>query len=92
MCPAGERLAYNYTTEDKGLVVHRYVTNACRHCAIKHNCTKGKERRISRWEHEHVIDAVQADSMSIRRRCVNGARRSSIPSAQSRRGWEQPTS
>ena len=59
VCPAGERLAYYYTTEDKGLVVHRYVTNACRHCAIKHNCTKGKERRISRWEHEHIIDAVQ---------------------------------
>jgi hypothetical protein len=47
VCPAGERLAYYYTTEDKGSVVHRYVTNACRHCAIKHNCTKGKERRIS---------------------------------------------
>ena len=59
VCPAGERIAYYYTTEDKGLVVHRYVTNACRHCAIKHNCTKGKERRISRWEHEHIIDAVQ---------------------------------
>ena len=59
VCPAGERLDYYYTTEDKGLVVHRYATNACRHCAIKHNCTKGKERRISRWEHEHIIDAVQ---------------------------------
>ena len=59
VCPAGERLAYYYTTEDKGLVVHRYVTNACRHCTIKHNCTKGKERRISRWEHEQIIDAVQ---------------------------------
>ena len=59
VCPAGERLAYYYTTEDKGLVVHRYVTNACRHCGIKHSCTKGKERRISRWEHEHIIDAVQ---------------------------------
>ena len=59
VCPAGERLAYYYTTEDKGLVVHRYVTNACRHCAIKRSCTKGKERRISRWEHEHIIDAVQ---------------------------------
>src|ERR1700728_61505 len=45
VCPAGERLAYYYTTEDKGLVVHRYVTNACRHCAIKHSCTMGKERR-----------------------------------------------
>ncbi len=59
VCPAGERLTYYYTTEDKGLVLHRYVTKACRHCAIKHNCTKGNERRIKRWEHEHILDAVQ---------------------------------
>src|SRR5271165_6445840 len=59
VCPAGERLAYSYTTEEKGLVVHRYATKACRHCAIKQNCTKGKERRISRWEHEHIIEVVQ---------------------------------
>ena len=59
VCPAGERLAYSYTTEDKGLVVHCYATNACRHCAIKHNCTKGNERRIKRWEHEHIIEVVQ---------------------------------
>ena len=59
ICPAGERLAYSYTSEDKGLVVHRYATKACRHCAIKHNCTKGNERRIKRWEHEHIIEVVQ---------------------------------
>ncbi len=59
VCPAGERLAYSYMSEDKGLVVHRYVTNACRHCAIKHNCTKGNERRIKRWEHEHILEVVQ---------------------------------
>ncbi len=59
ICPAGERLAYSFTTEDKGLVLRRYLTNACQSCAIKHSCTKGKERRISRWEHEHVLDAVQ---------------------------------
>ena len=59
VCPAGEQLAYSYTTEDKGLVVHCYATNACRHCAIKHNCTKGNERRIKRWEHEHIIEVVQ---------------------------------
>ena len=39
--------------------MHRYWTNACQSCAIKHNCTTGKERRITRWEHEHVLDAVQ---------------------------------
>jgi transposase len=59
VCPAGERLTYYYTTEDKGLVQHRYVTKACRHCAIKHSCTKGNERRIKRWEHEHILELVQ---------------------------------
>ena len=59
VCPAGERLTYSYTSEEKGLVVHRYTTKACRHCAIKHNCTKGNERRIKRWEHEHIIEVVQ---------------------------------
>jgi hypothetical protein len=57
-CPAGEKLAYHYTNE-KGLVLHRYWTNACQACAIKQCCTTGKERRITRWEHEHVLEAVQ---------------------------------
>jgi transposase len=59
ICPAGDRLAYYYTTEDKGLVLRRYRTNACQDCAIKHSCTTDKERRISRWEHEHILEAVQ---------------------------------
>jgi transposase len=59
ICPAGERLIYHYTNEEKGLVLHRYWTNACQGCAIKDKCTTGKERRIRRWEHEHVLEAVQ---------------------------------
>jgi transposase len=59
ICPAGEKLAYHYTTEEKGLVLHRYWTNACQSCAIKRSCTTGKQRRITRWEHEQIIDAVQ---------------------------------
>jgi hypothetical protein len=35
ICPAGERLAYHYTTEENGLVLRRYWTNACQSCAIK---------------------------------------------------------
>ena len=34
-------------------------TKACQNCAIKNVCTTGKERRITRWEHEHVLEAVQ---------------------------------
>ena len=59
ICPAGEKLAYRYTTEENGLVLRRYWTNACQSCAIKQSCTTGKERRIARWEHEHVLEAVQ---------------------------------
>jgi transposase len=59
LCPAGERLAYHYTNEEKGLVLRRYWTNACQSCVVKQRCTTGKERRITRWEHEHVLEAVQ---------------------------------
>jgi transposase len=59
ICPAGEQLAYSFTTQEQGLILHRYLTNVCHRCAVKHRCTTGKERRITRWEHEHILDAVQ---------------------------------
>jgi transposase len=59
ICPAGERLTYRFTNQEKGLVLRRYWTNACQDCALKERCTTGKERRITRWEHEHVLEAVQ---------------------------------
>ena len=59
ICPAGERLVYRYTNEERGLTLRRYWTTACQGCAIKDQCTTGKERRITRWEHEHVLEAVQ---------------------------------
>src|SRR5438876_5170791 len=58
-CPAGEKLTYHYTNEEAGQQLRRYWTNACRHCALKARCTTGKERRITRWEHEHVLEEVQ---------------------------------
>jgi transposase len=59
ICPAGESLTYNFTTQENGLVLRRYWTRACQRCVIKHRCTTGKERRITRWEHEHILEAVQ---------------------------------
>jgi transposase len=59
ICPAGERLTYRYTNEEHGMFLRRYWTNACQGCAIKQTCTSGKERRITRWEHEHVLEAMQ---------------------------------
>jgi hypothetical protein len=39
--------------------LRRYWTNVCQSCAIKPTCTTGNERRITRWEHEHILEAVQ---------------------------------
>ncbi|HZN28699.1 MAG TPA: IS1182 family transposase [Xanthobacteraceae bacterium] len=58
-CPAGERLPYRYTNEEGGKVLRRYWTNVCPKCPIKSHCTTGPERRIARWEHEHLLEAVQ---------------------------------
>ena len=59
VCPAGEKLTYHYTNQEDGRVLRRYWTSACHTCAIKDRCTSGKERRITRWQHEHVVEAVQ---------------------------------
>ena len=59
ICPNGEPLSYHFTNEEKGRALRHYWTNACQDCAIKHLCTTGKERRIRRWEHEPVLEAVE---------------------------------
>jgi transposase len=72
-CPAGEKLKYRFTAVEQGQTLHRYWTDACRTCAIKAQCTTGRERRITRWEHEEVVEAVQErldrnpDAMRTRR-------------------------
>jgi transposase len=71
-CPAGERLKYYYTNLENGLKLRRYWTNACRPCALKSRCTTAVQRRITWWEHEHVLEAVQTrldeDPQAMRRR------------------------
>ena len=57
--PAGEKLTYRYTNEENGKTLRRYWTGACSRCPLKPQCTTGPERRITRWEHEHVLEAVQ---------------------------------
>ena len=58
-CPAGEKLRYYYTGEEKGQKIRNYWTNACRNCVLKSKCTSSPPRRIKRWEHEHILEAAQ---------------------------------
>lgn len=75
-CPAGEKLTYRYTNEEHGRTLRHYWTGACRRCPIKTQCAKEPERRIKRWEHEHVLEAVQQrldanpQAMRVRRETV----------------------
>ena len=59
-CPAGAVLPYHYSNVEKGMELRRYwSTAACLVCPIKRQCTTSKERRITRWRHEHLIEDVQ---------------------------------
>ena len=58
-CPAGERLTYRFSSVENGLNVRRYWTSACGTCSLKDRCTPSAQRRIRRWEHEDVVEAVQ---------------------------------
>lgn len=75
-CPAGQRLVWRMACRERGLVFHRYWSSNCPNCALKAQCTPSTERRVTRWEHEAVLDAMQArldqasDSMRIRRQTV----------------------
>jgi transposase len=72
ICPAGQALTYRMTTQEGDKAMRRYWTTACGSCPLKTKCTTAPERRIPRWEHEHVLEAVQArldaDPHAMRRR------------------------
>jgi transposase len=75
-CPAGERAIRRFTTVENGLTIHKYWSSACPRCPIRAQCTTGENRRIARWEHEAVMEAMQdrldrqPDIMRVRRRTV----------------------
>jgi transposase len=59
-CPAGQRAIHRFTSIENGMKLHKYWSSACPRCPIKAQCTPSDYRRITRWEHEHVLDAMQA--------------------------------
>lgn len=58
-CPAGEKLQHHYNADEDGRIMRIYLTKACSTCPLKVQCTTSNERRIKRWEHEHVVEAAQ---------------------------------
>jgi transposase len=72
-CPAGELAIKRFTTVERGMEIDIYWTSACTRCAMKAQCTTSDYRRIRRWKHEAVLDAMQErldrwpDVMRLRR-------------------------
>lgn len=58
-CPAGERAIRRFTTVEHGMTIHKYWSSACPRCPLQGQCTTSSNRRITRWEHEAVLEAMQ---------------------------------
>ncbi len=75
-CPAGEQLVWRFSTVERGLKLSKYWSSNCQQCPLKEKCTSGPERRVTRWEHEAIVDEMQArldhapEMMRIRRQTV----------------------
>lgn len=75
-CPAGQTLIWRFASVEKGMKNHRYWSSNCKDCPLKNQCTPSQQRRITRWEHQDVLDDMQArleqtpDAMRVRRSTV----------------------
>jgi transposase len=75
-CPAGSRLIWRFATVEREHLNHRYWSSNCPRCPIKERCTPSQQRRVTRWEHEASLEAMQRrldgrpDAMRIRRQTV----------------------
>ena len=75
-CPAGERAIRRFSAIEAGLVIHKYWSSSCPRCPLKTQCTTSSYRRITRWEHEHILEAMQRrldrkpGAMTLRRRTI----------------------
>ncbi len=61
VCPAGQRLTYRFDSMEHGKRLWVYMTYQCSSCALQAKCTTANARRIKRWEHEHRLEAADAE-------------------------------
>jgi len=59
VCPAGSRLIWRFSTTERGTLIHKYWSSDCPRCALKDQCTPSTYRRVTRWEHEAVLEEMQ---------------------------------
>jgi hypothetical protein len=75
-CQASERLIRRFSTVERGLKLSKCCNSNCQQCSLKEVRTPGPQRRVTRWEHEAVLEEMQArldhapEMMRIRRQTV----------------------
>ncbi|MGA8772327.1 MAG: IS1182 family transposase [Rhodomicrobium sp.] len=76
-CPAGASLTKGAVRSDRRDNIDQYRNlTACLTCSLKPRCTPDRVKRVKRWQHEGVLDNMQArldrmpDAMTIRRQTV----------------------
>jgi hypothetical protein len=76
-CSAGECLTFRFTYQKDHRLMRAYETSACSGCPLRSKCMDKEKgyRRISRWEHEHLIEEMedrlrQHPEMMKKRRCL----------------------
>jgi hypothetical protein len=75
-CPAGSWLKWRFARMEDGHLINRYWSSDCPRCAIKAQCTPSDYRRVSRYEHEASLEAMQRridlrpEVMRVRRQTV----------------------
>ena len=75
-CPAGQSLIWRFASVENDMKLHRYWSSNCKGCPLKEKCTPSAQRRVTRWDHQDVLDEMQArleqspDAMRIRRSTV----------------------
>jgi transposase len=75
-CPAGQALIWRFASIEDGMKNHRYWSSNCKGCPLKEKCTPSPNRRVTRWEHQDLLDDMQTrleqtpDAMRVRRSTV----------------------
>jgi transposase len=76
-CPAGQKLTKGLGRSDrKDDIDHYRHLTACFTCSLRPSCTPDKLKRLKRWQHEDVLEKMQArldrmpNAMGVRRQTV----------------------
>ena len=77
-CPADQVMTHRGTSTESGKKTKRYFVSSiiCRECKLKLQCTTGPNRKMTRWEHEEVLEKMQLqldqtpDAMTVRAQTV----------------------